>query len=70
MCCETLERILERNTGSGKESISIKCDQGEELGSKKAFGYISKETDFPGGPVVKTSFSNAGGCGFNPWSGS
>ena len=28
-----MERILERNTGSGKESI--KCDQGEELGVRK-----------------------------------
>ena len=26
--------------------------------------------DFPGSPVVKTSPSNAGGCRFDPWSGS
>ena len=26
--------------------------------------------DFPGGPVLKPSPSNAGGCGFDPWSGS
>ena len=23
--------------------------------------------DFPGGPVVKASHSNAGGCEFDPW---
>ena len=32
------------------------------------FNQIKKSSwDFPGGPVVTTSHSNAGGCEFNPW---
>lgn len=35
-------------------------DQAQKLGSQ----------NFPGGPVVKTSPSNARGCGSDPWMGS
>ena len=28
----------------------------------------SEVKDFPGGPVVKNTPFNAGGCGFDPWS--
>ena len=31
---------------------------------------MKKVGDFPGGPVVRISASNAGGCGFGPWAGS
>ena len=31
---------------------------------------LKKVRDFPRGPVVKTSPSNAGGCRFDPWLGS
>ena len=31
--------------------------------------YIKNSWDFPGGPVVKTLPSHAGGCGLDPWVG-
>ena len=42
---------------------------GDSYSKKKKMQNKGMETDFPGGPVVKTLLTMSGGPGFNPWLG-
>ena len=55
-------------SGEGERVKTVIWRQRGQIETRRA-GIKTYSRDFPGGPVVKTLYSQCRGPGFNPWSG-
>ena len=64
---QQMKKKMKKQQNKQKIGEIKKGKAGKKQQSGKSKG--RKKTDFPGGPVAKTPYSQCRGPGFNPWSG-